>query len=1084
MAKWAWLTALLASAAVLLVLIPGGAGQTTEENLWRYRNVGKALFETPTSMAEAPAELKKALELAPDSFRDRLNYGLALLRAGDTKSAIAELEKAQKQNPALPHAWFNLGIAYKRMGRNADAIRQFQRMVELAPDEPVSHYNLGLLYNLADRGAEALQQFRLAAKLDPGFVAPRFQIYTFYRLSGDEAEAALALADFQAVKARQDTDDKEDVEWCAYAELYDPLQARPAATDGTPPLALQFDDRKLAGSTDPQTAGMLVLDSQGNGGSDLLAWSRTGLLLFVGQDSRPAVPGLAGITGVAAGDYDNDGLPDLCVLTENGARVFRNNHGRFVDSGLKLPSGRFRKAAWLDFDHDYDLDLFLLGDASVLLRNDGNGVFEDYTSHFPFSPGRALDAAAFRAIPDTKGIDLAVSYADHKGVLYRDRLRGVFEAEPLDALPPQSAGLRAIDIDNDSWTDLAFSVSRGVSAALNRHGKFTARPTGATGAFLFADLENRGFSDLVARNGVLRNQGLAQFAKPVSPRGLSPYTALAQADFDGDGRPDLAAVAQDGSIHVLSNRTATKNAWLRVTLTGIKNLKMAPGAEVEIKAGDRYQKGGYDGVPLLFGLGRYSQADTVRISWPNGLIQNQPNEPASRTVQVKEAPRLAGSCPMVFTWNGRAFQFITDVLGVAPLGASASDGQYFPVDHDEYVRIPSGALAPAQGRYEVRVTEELHEVTYLDQAQLMAVDHPRDLEIFTNEKFKSPPFPDFRLFGVRNRIHPVSARDGRGRDVLAGIVKPDRVYASGFAHDYAGAAEMHSLTLRFPPQAARDNRAVLLLDGWVDWADGSTFLGASQRANGGLVFPYLQVNDAAGRWRTVIDDMGIPSGKPKTIAVDLSGKFLSASREIRIVTNLCVYWDEIFLSEDAAAPPVRLTPLDADSAALRLRGFSQTAIDSRREQPEAFEYARWTPATMWNQTPGLYTRYGDVRDLVRVPDDRFVIMGSGDELQLRFPAAGLPPLPAGWQRDFLLLIDGWAKDADANTAFSQSVEPLPFHAMSRYPYPGGEHYPDDDSHRAYRRAYNTRPAINFIPPLLAGPETSPRGTHRYAIIPD
>ena len=93
----------------------------------------------------------------------------------------------------------------------------------------------------------------------------------------------------------------------------------------------------------------------------------------------------------------------------------------------------------------------------------------------------------------------------------------------------------------------------------------------------------------------------------------------------------------------------------------------------------------------------------------------------------------------------------------------------------------------------------------------------------------------------------------------------------------------------------------------MDWADGSTFLGASQQSKDGLVLPYLQVKDAAGDWQTVIEDMGIPSGKPKTIAVDLTGKFLSASREVRIVTNLCVYWDEIFLIENASAPPVKLT---------------------------------------------------------------------------------------------------------------------------------------------------------------------------------
>ena len=376
----------------------------------------------------------------------------------------------------------------------------------------------------------------------------------------------------------------------------------------------------------------------------------------------------------------------------------------------------------------------------------------------------------------------------------------------------------------------------------------------------------------------------------------------AHADFDGDGRDDLAAVAPDGSIHLLLNRTAAANQWLRVSLTGVKNLKMANGTEVEVKAGAHYQKQTYEGVPLLFGLGMNRSVDTVRISWANGLIQNQPNEAVAHATVIKEAPRLSGSCPMIFTWNGSEFQFITDVLGVAPLGASSGDGHYFPVDHQEYVQIPAEALRPANGQYEVRITEELHEVSYLDQVRLIALDHPRAVEIFTNEKFKSPPFPDFRLFGVSRRIAPVAAHDDQDRDVLASVLRRDGAYAAGFRHDYAGVAEPHSLTLDFGAHAAPDNRAVLLLNGWVDWADGSTFLGASQGAtSGGLVFPYLQVKDEAGNWKTVIQDMGIPAGKPKTIAVDLAGKFLSSSREVRIVTNLCVYWDEIFLSEETAS---------------------------------------------------------------------------------------------------------------------------------------------------------------------------------------
>ena len=162
-----------------------------------------------------------------------------------------------------------------------------------------------------------------------------------------------------------------------------------------------------------------------------------------------------------------------------------------------------------------------------------------------------------------------------------------------------------------------------------------------------------------------------------------------------------------------------------------------------------------------------------------------------------------------------------------------------------------------------------------------------------------------------------------------------------------------------------------------------------------------------------------------------------------------------------------MTGLDARTADLHLRGFSRPVIDARRERPESFRYADWTSAAPWNQTPGLYTRYGDVRPLVHSIDDQLVIMGAGDELKLSYDGRSLPPLAAGWTRDFLLLVDGWAKDGDANTAYSQTVEPLPFHSMSRYPYPASEHYPDDAAHRAYRARYNTRRAMRFIDPLVA-----------------
>jgi hypothetical protein len=276
---------------------------------------------------------------------------------------------------------------------------------------------------------------------------------------------------------------------------------------------------------------------------------------------------------------------------------------------------------------------------------------------------------------------------------------------------------------------------------------------------------------------------------------------------------------------------------------------------------------------------------------------------------------------------------------------------------------------------------------------------------------------------------------------------------------------LHSLDLDFG-SAAASNHAVLVLHGWVDWADGSTFLSAMQEHKE-LTFPYLQVKDGVGNWKTVVEDMGIPSGKPKTMAVDLAGKFLSASREVRIMTNLCVYWDEIYLVESDAPPVNRMTVAPMMSADLHFRGFSKATIHPQRKQPEQFDYQNVSTTSMWNPTAGKYTRYGAVEMLLDQADDRTVIMGSGDEVALRFDARGLPALPAGWRRDFLLLVDGWAKDADANTAFSQTVGPLPFHRMSSYPYPPGEAFPDDSIHRDYEREFNTRPALRLIRPLEA-----------------
>ena len=103
------------------------------------------------------------------------------------------------------------------------------------------------------------------------------------------------------------------------------------------------------------------------------------------------------------------------------------------------------------------------------------------------------------------------------------------------------------------------------------------------------------------------------------------------------------------------NTTESANRWLRVGLLGVKNLKLAPGAEVEVKTGPHYQKQLYNNMPLTFGVGADAQVDVVRITWPNGMIQNETQQETNQAPVYEEAQRLSGSCPMIFYLERRAF---------------------------------------------------------------------------------------------------------------------------------------------------------------------------------------------------------------------------------------------------------------------------------------------------------------------------------------------------------------------------------------------------------------------------------------------
>ena len=192
-------------------------------------------------------------------------------------------------------------------------------------------------------------------------------------------------------------------------------------------------------------------------------------------------------------------------------------------------------------------------------------------------------------------------------------------------------------------------------------------------------------------------------------------------------------------------------------------------------------------------------------------------------------------------------------------------------------------------------------------------------------------------------------------------------------------------------------------------------------------------------------------GRPQTVVVNLRGKVPPGSREVRILTNMRIYWDQVLVDSSGGGFPTVLTRIEPAVADLHWRGFSAESTPDGRE-PYGYNYAKVSAESPWKQLIGSYTREGDVRPLLREVDDLFVVSRPGDEIALSFDASALPPLRAGTGRTFLLYVDGYSKEMDINSASPDSVEPLPFHAMTKYPYGPGERYP----HREAVEKYNTR----------------------------
>ncbi len=1179
---WVFLVSVFASALFLTgatqanLQTQTGSAAASREDAYRANNIGVALLEQ-FKHKEAAEAFKNALKIDPKLNLAHINLSIALFNVPDLPAAQRQAQNATILAPEVPQPYYILGLIAKMQAKPDEALAAFQRVLKIDPNDVGTNINVGQLYSQQRKYPEAIAALRLALAAEPYNATALYNLGQALMRSGQRAEGQKATERFTQLRERGSatTIGQNYLEQGRYAEALASTGAEAELIDrGTPSVTFtdatstilprsehtlsvaestpvspaifgrQYNLSELSDAARLEIAFAIVgnatlFDYDGDGDLDLFSVTPSEQNLYrndsgkfiniTSQSGALAGKSSALALGGVAGDFDNDGKPDLFVMRDGGLSLYHNTGGgKFSDvtSLAAIPAYPYlpSSAAFVDVDHDGDLDIFVTGLAdlskapktgasaifprdfagapNLLLRNDGNGKFTDITAAAKLNTLGHTVAVVPTDFNNRRDMDLLLVNNGGAPDLFSNQRDGTFRNVAREVGLEMGGNWTCVaagDVNKDGFTDFFFGRADGPGLFALSDGKerfkTVAAPAGseAARAAQFLDYDNDGLLDCVMRTDkgvrVWRNVGDGWI--DTSERAVSRELKgaadrfFAAGDIDSDGDMDII-VSSTSSMSIGRNDGGNANHSLRVNVTAKVSNRSALGAKIEARAGSLVQKletssasPAVAPADLLFGLGQRTSADAVRILWPAGIVQaetqisspaaanttNPKKLPSLLTLSVTELDRKPSSCPYLYAWNGERFEFITDFLGAGEMGYLEEPGRHNTPDADEYVRIRSDQLKERNGRYELRVTNELEEAIFADRFQLIAVDHPEGMEVYPNEGMTHPPRP-FKLFATRNARPPLTAVDDHGNDVQSRIARMDRQYPDNFRRDrIRGYADEHTLTMKLVERHPANATMVLLLTGWTDYSWSSDNLAAAQ-AGKAMMLPALQVKDDRGRWRTVIDDIGIPVGRPQTVTVDLTGKFLSSSREVRIVTNMRILWDQILVDTSVRQAPLQMMRLDPIGANLRWRGFSREITPDGRE-PFGYDYQQIEFTSPWKVMPGRYTRQGDVRELLLKSDDMFVITRPGDEISVSFDAGKLTRLRAGWTRTFLLYAVGFSKEMDINSATPDQVSPLPFRGMTKYPYGEPERYPMTAARRAYIEKYNTRVVTAEIPSIDA-----------------
>jgi hypothetical protein len=1039
--------------------------------------------------------LDHVLAEEPDNLRALYFRGIVLQHLGEADAAIPLFERVVGQRPGDGAAWYLLGLCRQRAGQSADA--DFLKAVECRPYLYSAHYRLFQSAQL--RGDQPVAQNHLArfktlreSPLGESIELPQ------YNAMGD-----LALVQ-PLGRAPADAIARSRYSPGSWRRLSGPGTAGQATT----PMP----------SHDTSGGGLAAGDINQDGLVDLVLLPPPGdepvsPQVLLGQSDGsfqpaafPALALLHDVRSLALGDVNHNGHTDLWMVGDQGAALLLGTpqpqglEPAEVDSAFGAPHRR-DQALLLDADHDGDLDLLMAAAPGCQLwNNNGDGTFTDLTAASGLDAGTAQAVAILPGDVDgDRDFDLVVLRRGHPARLFLNDLLGNYREVDLVASRIRGdLGGVLQDFDGDGLLDLMVLGGDPARLALYRGdgaARFEPAPAfdsiaastaswGILRALRVADVDLDGDLDVLVladEGHILLNDGRGRFVlQPQSwrlPEGTAS-TGWEVLDVNGDRIPDLLAVGTGtnpqvwiapGQLSVPSTAIALAPTGTRGRDGRTRSPASGYGARLSTRAGLREQEFLYTGLnggpnqsslPVVMGLDGASKADYVRVLWPDGVLQVELGLTEGPVHTISELERKISSCPVLFAWNGERMEFITDFAGIGGLGYFIAPGQYGQPQVLEHVKIEPDQLRPRNGAYELSVCEPMEESAYVDRLELRAVDHPTGWLVFPDERaVAAGPPPTRELLAIDQPLFPVAARGPQGRDCLPQLLTRDRDYAYHPPLDrrFIGFCEEHAVELDFGDQLARldpKERVFLFIAGFIEYPYSQTVYAASQ-ANVQWRSIRVDLQAADGHWVTLIPDGGWPGGMGRVFTLDISGHAWSHDVRLRLVTNLEIYYDQIFIGRHAGLERVAIHTAPLLQATLQRLGFPREYSPDGR-LPLIYDYHWLDASAPFHVQQGAYTRYGPVEELLAQHDDRYVILGPGDELLLRFDAASLPAVPEGKTRSFLMISHTYCKDMDRYSGTSRTLEPLPFHGMSRYPYPPDESYPDGEFHREYRTTYNTR----------------------------